>query len=111
MYCCSPILLADSNMGKLNFCHFSDVSVRARNCLNREGWTTVSQLAGKSLEDLLTVKNMGRKTAEEILTAVSELSLRLSDRATGMSASGNNEIAALAEELARVFGGMTGTWA
>ena len=100
-----PVLLYDLPISEMG------LSVRARNCLNREGWTTASQLVGKSLEDLLAVKNMGRKTAEEILAAVSELSLRLSDQATGMSASGNNEIAALAEDLANVFGGMTGTWA
>lgn len=101
----SPVLLYDLPISEMG------LSVRARNCLNREGWTTASQLAGKSLEDLLAVKNMGRKTAEEILAAVSELSLRLSDQATGLSASGNNEIAVLAEELANVFGGMAGTWA
>lgn len=101
----SPVLLYDLPISEM--C----LSVRAQNCLNREGWTTASQLVGKSLEDLLSVKNMGRKTAEEILAAVSELSLRLSDQATGLSASGNNEIAALAKDLANVFGGMTGTWA
>ena len=101
----SPVLLYNLPISEMG------LSVRARNCLNREGWTTASQLVGKSLEDLLSVKNMGRKTAEEILATVSELSLRLSDQATGMAASGNNEIAALAEELASVFGGMTGTWA
>ena len=100
-----PVLLYDLPISEMG------LSVRARNCLNREGWTTASQLVGKSLEDLLAVKNMGRKTAEEILAAVSELSLRLSDQATGLSASGNNEIAVLAEELANVFGGMAGTWA
>ena len=101
----SSVLLYDLPISEMG------LSVRARNCLNREGWTTASQLAGKSLEDLLAVKNMGRKTAEEILAAVSELSLRLSDQATGLSAPGNTQIAALAEELANVFGGMTGTWA
>ena len=101
----SPVLLYDLPISEMG------LSVRAQNCLNRKGWTTASQLAGKSLEDLLAVKNMGRKTAEEILAAVSELSLRLSDQATGLSASGNNEIAALAGELADAFGGMTGTWA
>lgn len=101
----SPVLLYDLPISEMG------LSVRARNCLNREGWTTASQLVGKTLEDLLAVKNMGRKTAEEILAAVSELSLRLSDQATGLSAPGNTQIATLAEELANVFGGMTGTWA
>lgn len=100
----SPVLLYDLPISEMR------LSVRARNCLNREGWTTASQLVGKSLEDLLGVKNMGRKTAEEILSAVSAVSLRLTNSSNERSTSVDKTTPALAEELAAVFGGLSGTW-
>ena len=100
----SPVLLYDLPIEEMK------LSVRARNCLNREGWTTASQLVGKSLEDLLGVKNMGRKTAEEILNAITEISIRLTNGSDERSPSADNITPALAEELAAVFGGLSGTW-
>lgn len=100
-----PVLLYDLPVSEMK------LSVRAMNCLNREGWTNASQLAGKSLDDLLAVKNMGRKTAEEILAAVSELSIRLSEASSASDSSPQDGGAALlAEELSAVFGGASGSW-
>ena len=101
----TPVLLYDLPVSEMQ------LSVRAMNCLNRAGWTNASQLVGKSLDDLLAVKNMGRKTAEEIMTAVSGLSIGLSGANPGSDSSPQDGSAALlAEELAAVFGGMPSSW-
>ena len=49
------------------------LSVRAQNCLAHEGILYASQLLDMTLGDLMQIKNMGRKTAEEILERVKEL--------------------------------------
>ena len=100
-----PVLLYDLPISELH------LSVRAMNCLNREGWTKASQLVGKSLDELLSVKNMGRKTAVEILDAVSALLIRLSGAGSESDSSPQyGGVALLAEELTSVFGGVSGSW-
>ena len=49
------------------------LSVRAQNCLAHEGIRYASQLLDMTLDDLMRIKNMGRKTAEEILERVKKL--------------------------------------
>lgn len=58
---------ADLPLEKLN------LSVRAMNCLHRAEIHTVDQLEGMTLETLLAMRNMGRKTAEEVMAAVASL--------------------------------------
>ena len=47
-----------------------NLSVRTYNCLRRAGITTISALKEKTEEELTHVKNMGRKSLEEIKTKV-----------------------------------------
>jgi DNA-directed RNA polymerase subunit alpha len=47
-----------------------DLSVRAYNCLKRAQIDTVSDLLTFSQEDLLQIKNFGRRSAEEVIEAL-----------------------------------------
>ena len=44
-----------------------DLSVRSYNCLKRAGINTVQDLLGKSEEDMMKVRNLGRKSLEEVI--------------------------------------------
>lgn len=44
-----------------------DLSVRTYNCLARAGISTVEDLCNKTIEDMYKVRNLGRKSFEEIL--------------------------------------------
>ena len=55
-----------------------DLSVRSYNCLKRAGINTVEDLAGKTEEDMMKVRNLGRKSLEEVLNKMAELGLTLS---------------------------------
>lgn len=54
-----------------------DLSVRSYNCLKRAGINTVEDLANKTEEDMMKVRNLGRKSLEEVLNKLSELGLAL----------------------------------
>ena len=54
-----------------------ELSARAGNCLKMAGIRTVRELVSKTQEDLLTVKNFGQKTLEEINEKVVEMGLTL----------------------------------
>jgi DNA-directed RNA polymerase subunit alpha len=54
-----------------------DLSVRSFNCLKRAGINTVSDLVGKTEEDMMKVRNLGRKSLEEVLNKMTELGLSL----------------------------------
>ena len=55
-----------------------DLSVRSYNCLKRAGINTVEDLANKTEEDMMKVRNLGRKSLEEVLKKMEELGLALS---------------------------------
>jgi len=55
-----------------------DLSVRSYNCLKRAGINTVEDLANKTEEDMMKVRNLGRKSLEEVLNKMTELGLSLS---------------------------------
>lgn len=55
-----------------------DLSVRSYNCLKRAGINTVEDLASKTEEDMMKVRNLGRKSLEEVLNKMAELGLALS---------------------------------
>ena len=55
-----------------------ELSVRSYNCLKRAGITTVEELANKTSEDMMKVRNLGRKSLEEVLAKLKELGLELS---------------------------------
>ena len=54
-----------------------DLSVRSYNCLKRVGINTVLELASKSEDDMMKVRNLGRKSLEEVRAKLDELGLGL----------------------------------
>lgn len=58
-----------------------DLSVRSYNCLKRAGINTVQELAQRSLDDMMKVRNLGKKSLEEVERKLKDLGLglRLSD--------------------------------
>lgn len=57
-----------------------DLSVRSYNCLKRAGINSVADLSGKTEEDMMKVRNLGRKSLEEVLNKMTELGLILKSR-------------------------------
>ena len=55
-----------------------DLSVRSFNCLKRANINTVEDLISKTEEDMMKVRNLGRKSLEEVLAKLDELGLSLS---------------------------------
>ena len=54
-----------------------DLSVRSYNCLKRAGINHVEDLANKTEDDMMKVRNLGRKSLEEVLNKMKELGLAL----------------------------------
>ena len=54
-----------------------ELSVRSYNCLKRAGINTVEELINKSPEDMMKVRNLGKKSLEEVLDKLKELNLQL----------------------------------
>ncbi|MDI3538862.1 MAG: DNA-directed polymerase subunit alpha [Bacillota bacterium] len=54
-----------------------DLSVRSYNCLKRAGINTVYQLTQKTEEDMMKVRNLGRKSLEEVQAKLAALGLSL----------------------------------
>jgi DNA-directed RNA polymerase subunit alpha len=55
-----------------------ELSVRSYNCLKRAGINTVAELTNKTAEDMMKVRNLGRKSLDEVLAKLKELGLELS---------------------------------
>ena len=54
-----------------------DLSVRSYNCLKRAGIHTVEELANRSEEEMMKVRNLGRKSLEEVIAKLDEMGLSL----------------------------------
>lgn len=54
-----------------------DLSVRAFNCLKRAGVNTVSDLINKSQDEMMKVRNLGKKSLEEVLAKLDSLGFSL----------------------------------
>ena len=54
-----------------------DLSVRSFNCLKRAGINTVEDLISKSEEDMMKVRNLGRKSLEEVMQKLQSLGFSL----------------------------------
>lgn len=54
-----------------------ELSVRSFNCLKRAGINTVEELTNKTADDMMKVRNLGRKSLEEVLAKLKELGLSL----------------------------------
>lgn len=56
-----------------------DLSQRSSNCLKRAGINTVSELTQKTHDEMMKVRNLGRKSLEEIVEKLGEFGLSLKD--------------------------------
>lgn len=54
-----------------------DLSVRSFNCLKRAGINTVEDLTNRSEEDMMKVRNLGRKSLDEVIGKLASLELSL----------------------------------
>ena len=54
-----------------------ELSVRSFNCLKRAGINTVEELCSKTPGEMMKVRNLGRKSLDEVLGKLSELGLSL----------------------------------
>ena len=54
-----------------------DMSVRSFNCLKRAGIDTVEDLINRTEEDMIRVRNLGKKSLEEVIQKLHSLGLRL----------------------------------
>ena len=55
-----------------------DLSVRAFNCLKRAGVNTVNDLINKTPEEMMKVRNLGKKSLEEVMSKLHSLGFNLS---------------------------------
>ncbi len=56
-----------------------ELSVRSYNCLKRAGINTVKELCSKTPEDMMKVRNLGRKSLDEVLGKLRDLGLSLNN--------------------------------
>ncbi len=56
-----------------------ELSVRSYNCLKRAGINTVAELINRTPDDMMKVRNLGRKSLEEVLSKLDELGLKLNE--------------------------------
>ena len=54
-----------------------DLSVRSFNCLKRAGINTVEDLINRSEEDMMRVRNLGRKSLDEVVAKLESLNFSL----------------------------------
>lgn len=54
-----------------------ELSVRSYNCLKRAGINTVEELTNRTPDDMMKVRNLGRKSLDEVLLKLNELGLEL----------------------------------
>ena len=54
-----------------------DMSVRSFNCLKRAGIDTVEDLINRTEEDMIKVRNLGKKSLEEVIQKLHSLNLEL----------------------------------
>ena len=54
-----------------------DLSVRSYNCLKRAGINTVEELTEKTEDDMMKVRNLGKKSLEEVIQKLEELGFSL----------------------------------
>lgn len=57
-----------------------DLSVRSYNCLKRAGIQTVEDLIKRTEEDMLKVRNLGRKSLDEVLEKIKSYGLQLKEK-------------------------------
>ena len=77
----AQIMVVTNNPGKEKVLEMTieelDLSVRSFNCLKRAGINTVEDLISKSEEDMMKVRNLGRKSLEEVIYKLESLGFSL----------------------------------
>lgn len=56
-----------------------DLSVRSYNCLKRAGINTIGELVSKTADDMMKVRNLGRKSLEEVQEKLAQFGLKLKE--------------------------------
>ena len=82
------------------------LSVCARNCLRSVGIEHASQLLGKSVDDLLQIRSMGMRTAQEVFSAAEQWLSRRTVQAMDLSAQESREKAndtLLSTEISKAY--------
>ena len=78
----TEIMVETSDKGKEKVLEMTieelDLSVRSFNCLKRAGINTVEDLISKTEEDMMKVRNLGRKSLEEVIGKLATLGFTLS---------------------------------
>ena len=59
-----------------------DLSVRSYNCLKRANINTVGELTQKTEEEMMKVRNLGRKSLKEVVQKLREIGLDLKNSST-----------------------------
>ena len=54
-----------------------DLSVRSFNCLKRANINTVEDLISKTVDEMMKVRNLGRKSLEEVMNKLAMMGLSL----------------------------------
>ena len=79
----SPILVKSDDQAQTTVLSMTieelDFSVRSFNCLKRAGINTVEDLISKSEDDMMKVRNLGKKSLEEVIQKLESLGLALRD--------------------------------
>ena len=79
----TEIMVEKDDMGKEKVLEMTieelDLSVRSFNCLKRAGINTVEDLINKSEDDMMKVRNLGRKSLEEVINKLASLGFGLYD--------------------------------
>lgn len=86
------------------------LSVRAKNSLTHDGILFTSQLVGKTVQDLLPLKNMGRKTAEEILNYLTKVMVTYTSEEGNVEQDKSSCQNAIVSELLASYGQTESTW-
>ena len=75
------VVTDDTSMGKVLEMTIEelDLSVRSFNCLKRAGINTVEDLINKTEDDMMKVRNLGRKSLDEVVAKLASLDLSLRD--------------------------------
>ena len=77
----TEIMIEKSEQGKEKVLEMTieelDLSVRSFNCLKRAGINTVEDLINKSEEDMMKVRNLGRKSLDEVVEKLNSLGFQL----------------------------------
>lgn len=84
------------------------LSVRAKNSLANAGFELASQLVGLTLDQLMSLKSMGAKTAEEVFEYIKIISI--SNSGSVQSNDTNDYVGCIAHEMQEAFGENEALW-